>query len=204
MTGNPWIGLLNSSLAPTTSRLTQGAKPTVLITTNWGDKNLRHCLPDEVFEFVRDFVTDYNFIFRLHPNTIKGFAEDERSRFLQGLRRFGLDELGFSENKVLEDSLIPLPNCLSIVSAHLTWSSSVAIEAAIYGVKTIMLTPMIRNPGNMYYTALIESGDIVSCPPASLTQKILDQCIERRSLKPIDGQSQILRLNRLISQISNS
>ena len=84
----------------------------------------------------------FNWHLRLHPNQIEGFATHESARFW----RFYEERLtGLAQWKPATQN--PLPLALSQMDLHVTWSSSVCIEAAHFGLRTCLLDPRNRPGG---------------------------------------------------------
>ena len=93
---------------------------------------------------------------RLHPNQLYGFAHDEVSRF----ESYFDDTFGQSSVEWQSVSYLPLPMLLSHTDLHISWSSSVCIEAANFGLRSLIYSPDLL-PGSShprYYEDLVEDG----------------------------------------------
>lgn len=116
-------------------------RKTILVALSWGDYNIPNGFIAEGLEAViRKTSKVYRWLIRLHPNQLKGFATDESVRFFEYFNR-KLE--GHAEWKV--PTAYPLPVVLKNIDLHISWMSSVCIEAAQLGVKSALLNPRLRS-----------------------------------------------------------
>ena len=122
----------------------------VLVTLQWGmgvsgpdyysELKLEDAyLPKEVLEYMAGSGTQYNYIFRLHPAS-KQVSGEVQSIF-KCLHSFGL--VG-SMNELERVSEVPLYKQLEDTKLHITLYSSATIEAAYFGVPTVLLDPLLN------------------------------------------------------------
>lgn len=116
-------------------------KPTILVSFSWGVYNIPNgIMVDQLADVIRDTSTKFNWQLRLHPNQIIGFASNESSQFVTF---FNSRLKGHAEWEWATRS--PLPIALSASDLHVSWNSSVAIEAAQMGIKSALLDPDLRS-----------------------------------------------------------
>jgi hypothetical protein len=137
------------------------SRPTILVSLSWGCENLPNgIMHDSLKCIIRKTASLYRWLVRLHPNQINGFATHEgklfKSYFSENLEGFAEWELA---------TLTPLPVVLHYSDLHITWTSSVTIEAAQMGVHSALLSPLFHNPTySEYFRFYRDSGmiDLVS------------------------------------------
>ncbi|KGY11304.1 hypothetical protein NM22_15685 [Vibrio tubiashii] len=163
-TGNPWISRflkkeasdkLVTSLTNKYPLNLDSNKRTIVLSLSWGDVTIPNgFIHPELEQFMKRHKEDFNWIVRLHPNQIKGFASDEGVKFNKYWEKY------FSDFDVDWEyySSVPLPLILSIVDYHITWSSSVCIEAAKFDVKSLVMNPEFRSTKSDYYAELERQG----------------------------------------------
>lgn len=149
--GNRWIGrfmhprpgdALVSEVSAAFAREFQpvpGMK-TILVSLSAGDFNIPNkFVPLGLEAVIRETSRKYRWLIRLHPNQIKGFATHESRMFFKYY-----DEAlkGHAEWEVATRN--PLPLVLANVDLHVTWSSSVCIEAAQFGIRSALMNPRLR------------------------------------------------------------
>lgn len=119
-----------------------GAKPSILITLSWGNHDIPNgFLPEALCEVIRDTASQYSWKVRLHPNQLSGFATHEGGLF----REFFEKNLkGHVEWEGATRSALPV--VLRHTDVHISWNSSVSIEAAQMGVRTALLDPGLCDP----------------------------------------------------------
>lgn len=129
-------------------------RKTVLLSLSWGEVDIPNgFMVPAVEAAIRSTSSEYRWFIRLHPNQQKGFATDEGERFLSYFQE------RLSDHAYWEwPTKTPLPIVLSETDAHLTWWSSVSIEAAQMGVKTALLSPRMRGDKVDYYGQYRQSG----------------------------------------------
>lgn len=117
-----------------------GARKRILVSLSWGESNIPNGFICEGLEAViKKTAHQYAWLIRLHPNQVKGFAEHEASNFM---RYFNSVLKGSAEWELA--TKYPLPVVLQNVDLHISWWSSVCIEAAQFGVKSALLNPRLR------------------------------------------------------------
>ena len=166
--GNPWISrfLGNRPEDPVVAQLRRNAgnafprsgRHNVLVSLSWAEYNIANgIMTPELEAVIRGTQDRFAWHLRLHPNMIRGFATHEGERFWT----FFDERLkGLAEWKAATDH--PLPLVLSEMDLHVTWSSSVCIEAAHAGIRTCLLDPR-NKPGaerDDYYHYYIRTGAV--------------------------------------------
>lgn len=115
-------------------------KPYILISLSWGEDNtVKGEVPKLLEEVIRSTADRYNWLIRLHPNQIIGFATHEFNIFI---KQFDSRLSGFAEWEIATRS--PLPVVLGFTDLHISWMSSVALEAAQMGIKSALLNPRLN------------------------------------------------------------
>jgi hypothetical protein len=125
---------------------------TVLISLSWGRlESEGEFLPRGLMCIIKRKELNIRWLVRLHPNQVMGFSSREGRLF----REFFKKELvGFVEWELATEA--PLPLVLKNCTLHITWHSSVVLEAAMCGVKSAILDPLFRieskkNTGSIKY-----------------------------------------------------
>ncbi len=124
-------------------------KKTILVALSWGEFNIPNgYVPDGLEAVIRKTADRYHWLIRLHPNQIKGFATHEFAPFL---KYFNENLRGYAQWEV--PTRYPLPLVLQGVDLHVSWMSSECIEAAQMGIRSALLNPRLRDPGQIgdYY-----------------------------------------------------
>ena len=139
-----------------------GDKPKILVSMSWGASNIPNgFLVDALAQVIKDTADSYTWLLRLHPNQLIGFATDEGARFAH----YHATELG---GAAVWDwvSSAPLPFLLGAIDMHISWHSSVAIEAAQCGIKSALLDPDVRTLESKsdYFNAYRAGGRIDMIP----------------------------------------
>lgn len=167
ITGNRWLArfmnvdpqdAMAMSMMDRFATQDANSRPTVLLTLSWGETNIPNgFVAPELEAVIKSSATHIRWLIRLHPNQINGFATDEHSRFV---RYFDESLSGCAEWETA--TFNPLPVVLSKTDAHISWASSVAIEAAQMGVRTALLNPRLRDPKTWgdYYGHYRDAGYI--------------------------------------------
>ena len=143
--GNPWFlrfmfqkpsdQLVNDAL--NRDRIANN-KPTILISLQWGMDEFPDQVPNRVMvdaleKTILETADSYNWFIRLHQIQSTGKEKKMVHKYLE--RTFGhLDSVEWSKC-----SELPLPVLLKQVSLHITFYSSVVIEAGWMGVRTALL-----------------------------------------------------------------
>jgi hypothetical protein len=117
-------------------------KKTILVSLSWGDTNIENKFITAGLEkTIKSTSNRFRWILRLHPNQVKGFASDEGPKFIEYFNAH------LSEHATWEAATrAPLPAVLQSVDLHISWNSSVSIEASQIGIKTALLDPRLRDP----------------------------------------------------------
>lgn len=136
------------------------ARLEILVSLQWGlddpatapDQALfdNEFMPIELERVIRNTQADYDWVLRPHPAQYLNPVVFKRL-IAHVTRRFGAS-VRVSENE-------PLPFVLSSVDLHITYNSSVVIEAAYFGVPSALLDPQIN--GGLwagYYSSQISKG----------------------------------------------
>lgn len=121
--------------------------PCILVTLQWGMETLssgsRHdgVFPCGLREVIAETVGKYNWMVRLHPVQIHG---KESAKVLAYLKRnfHSLENVEWDKS-----SSSMLPALLSFSALHITFNSSVVIEAAVMGVKSAILDSEVKVGG---------------------------------------------------------
>lgn len=135
---------------PKSASNTMPLRVNVLVTLQWGmgvsgpdyysELKLEDAyLPLEVLEYMAGSGTQYNYIFRLHPASKQ--VNGEVQSIFKCLHSFGLVD---SMNELERVSEVPLYKQLEDTKLHVTLYSSATIEAAYFGVPTVLLDPLLN------------------------------------------------------------
>lgn len=119
----------------------------ILISLQWGLKDHGYScsknqfMPDCLEELIKKYQNCFNWLIRLHPVQTCGKEKILVNKYLQ-------DKFGASNNvEWVQATKTPLPILLNITDAHITFWSSVTVEAAWYGIQTALLDPEIAYSG---------------------------------------------------------
>jgi hypothetical protein len=117
-------------------------KPSLLVTLAWGVRNIPNgFMVDALRDVIRSTSQRYHWSVRLHPNAVNGFASHEGRRFPEFYRN---NLQGCVESEVASHT--PLPIILTHSDLHISWGSSVSIEAAQLGIRSVLLDPYFQSP----------------------------------------------------------
>ncbi|WP_418637372.1 hypothetical protein [Winogradskyella sp.] len=147
------------------------SKKNILVSLSWGCVGIENSIISEsLIKIIQQTKEKYNWLLRLHPNQLKGFATHESEIF------FKIYKDSLSKCSVWEfPTYNALPVVLSITDVHISWNTSVSIEAAQLGIKTCLLDPGLRN-GRIedYYTYYHHKGliDYIEDTELSISQWI--------------------------------
>jgi len=146
--------------------------PTILVSLQWGMHLYSHghitnrVMPSALEKVIKDTSGDIRWLLRLHP--IQLFGEEA------SICRSYLIAMFSSNDNVMWDqvSQMPLPIVLSLSDLHLTFHSSITIEATWMGLRSGLLNPEL-NPGGKvesYYTHERSLGmaEVVQLEPDSI------------------------------------
>lgn len=208
--GNPWISRFIAStpddliLAGLVSRagtaFARNGKKNVLVSLSWGDTDIPNGLmTQELATVIRETQAEFNWYLRLHPNQVKGFASHEAAWF----RKYYTEALnGYAEWQ--DATRNPLPLVLSRMDLHVTWNSSVCIEAAHFGVKSALLNPRMQEEGDKedYYQYYKREGvvDMVENSPSAIRAWLMTHCQDAK--RPEDYARYDGEFNRLLTLLS--
>lgn len=169
VTGNRWVARFMKSLPSdklvaqlservAASRAANDRRKTILVALSWGDYNIPNGFIIEGLEqVIRKTSQEFRWLIRLHPNQLKGFATEEGPRFF---RYFEERLKGHAEWE--SATRPPLPAVLKHVDLHISWMSSVCIEASQMGIRSALLNPRLRDPEQIgdYYEYYREVGTV--------------------------------------------
>lgn len=122
--GSQWTGISETLAAARELKERSKAKPVVVVTLQHGLAYEQQLRP--LFDLLRLASDQLTFWVRLHPCMME--RRDEISKFLEPGGEFELERA----------TDIPLPALLHYADAHMTHSSSAVIEAAQFGLRTIL------------------------------------------------------------------
>ena len=189
MVGNPWIERFrsrskNDSLVNSLKlkyKIAKNEKKNILVSLSWGVHGLENKFFHPSLErLIKDTSDTYNWKLRLHPNQMRGFASDEGREFI-GYYKKHFEGLNFEwENS----TAMPLPLLLSSIDCHITWVSSVCMEAAYFGIPSLVLCPKLQQGGEFesYYNYLVDLGYV---DKLSADYNTIKEWIERKSLSKL-------------------
>jgi len=208
-TGNPWLDrfrfpdsqdtLVQSFLHNEND--IDNHKKIILITLQWGDlisKFGKTGIPPELIQIIKDLSPEYSWWIRLHPLYLNSSKHNEITQNLA---------LEFSNNSNIcweKPTELPIPVVLSKSNLHITISSAVTKEAALFHVKTALLSPDI-NSLNKWFSYELSSGfaEIIDLKKDELKEWILNN-IDINSDKPITSNSnRSLMSNILFKKLNN-
>lgn len=158
--GSEWPGVGAAVRAAEELRRRSAARPVVLVTLQFGLDDREQLNP--LRELIAEAGKRFTFWVRLHPVMLP-----ERESVRAKLGRAGDFELDLPSD-------LPLPALISLIDAHVTHSSSTAIEAAQFGVPSVITTSY----GAELFDALLASGMAVrEDGPAPLVAAALDRLV---------------------------
>lgn len=163
--GNPWVDrfrrkadddlVYQEMLAR--YQLQKNGKPNVVVSLSWQVFDIPNGFIHPALErFILETLDTYNWRVRLHPNQLQGFASNEAPEFARYVER--TYPRGALEWEIT--SAMPLPLLLSRTDYHVTWNSSVCLEAAAFGIRSLLMDAKLL-PGNQweeYYKFLSDLG----------------------------------------------
>lgn len=166
--GNRWLSrfircapddtLVNSIITDNKEQLKAlSGKPTILVSLSWGCSDLPNgFMADGLRDAICETSSDFNWLLRLHPNQLIGFASGESVKF------FDFFEKHLSGHAAWQwASNAPLPVVLDAAGLHISWNSSVAIEASLMGIKSALLDPQLRSHGRSDYYANYQAAGFI-------------------------------------------
>lgn len=133
-------------------------KQTILVSLSAGDFNIPNgFVPPGLEAVIHRTSAEFNWVIRLHPNQLKGFATHESRLFF---RYFEKSLEGHARWEVV--TRYPLPLILRHIDLHVSWSSSVCIEAAQFGIRSALMNPRLRTKDDCdaYYDHYRRAGMI--------------------------------------------
>lgn len=121
-------------------------KPVILVTLSWGPLAHNGEIPPTILKTIYKTHSEYQWLIRLHPNQINGWSTNEYDKFLE----FHDKNLkGLVEWELATFS--PLPAVLAKTDLHVSWLSSVAIEASQLGIKSALLDPVLTENNSIQF-----------------------------------------------------
>src|SRR5690606_10406620 len=123
-------------------------RPCILVSLQWG---LTEPIVSALERVILDTINIYNWNLRLHPVQVRDAWKADKKQTMKYLT----DTFGDKKTqKWLKSSQIPLPIALQQSDLHITYSSTVVIEAAWMGVRSAILNQDICNGGksDSYYS----------------------------------------------------
>jgi hypothetical protein len=190
--GDPWMSVwqdrrswpaVAESVARSDALLERAAgRPVVLITLQWGLN------PGEQLEPMQRLIAAgqrrFAFWVRLHPAMLE--RREEVRALLGSVGRYELDE----------PTDLPLPAVLSRSALHVTHSSSTAVEAAQFGVRTVLTSEL----GGELYVRLADSGWVVTeTGDAARVLEALERLLAHG--RPFLAQPQQIRLEAALDEL---
>jgi hypothetical protein len=198
--GNPWISKFLNRKADDfvigyfdkllTNELSTKQRPRILVSLQWGLDN-PEVIPDQAL-FANEFVTHalesaifstldrYQWIVRPHPAQRKSVATFKRLQEYCA-RRF--------DGRVSISTDIPLPCVLSVSDLHITYNSSVVMEADTLGVPSAMLDPQLdEGMWSGYFQEQRKKGtaDLICCEAESIMEWINRRLSQYKPASRID------------------
>ena len=114
-------------------------RPIILVTLSWSQEGVANgIIADSIINIIQKTHSKYRWLLRLHSNQITGFASNEFKQFL-AIYKNELDT--FCEWEI--PTKTALPAVLLNTDLHITWHSSVVMEAAQYGIRSATLDPRL-------------------------------------------------------------
>lgn len=141
--------------------LESNQRRTVLLSLSWGEAEIPNGFIAEPLErAIRRTSDRLRWLIRLHPNQIIGFATDEGPRF-----KAYFDKALSGHAEWEWPTRAPLPIVLRKCDAHISWTSSVAIEASLAGIRTALLNPRLRTSMSNYFGYFRSAGTMDMVDP---------------------------------------
>jgi hypothetical protein len=197
--GNPWINkfLINRSgdkQIKNFKNIKSGEqftdnRPRILVSLQWGLDNPvitpnqslfdNEFMPTELKKAIKNTQGKYDWIMRPHP--------------VQLMSPDGFDKLrlfvksNFSSNVLLSEN-DPLPHALANIDLHITYNSSVVIEAGYFGIPSAILDPQISSGlWTGYYSSQIIKGiaKLIPCEAFAIEEWIQSCCFNDSQRKNI-------------------
>ncbi|MCP1715121.1 hypothetical protein J2T58_000969 [Methanocalculus alkaliphilus] len=151
--GNPWFlrfmianqnDILVQDIIPASESWDE-VRPSILVSLQWGLMDIYEDVPNGVMiesleNVILETYDQYNWVLRLHPVQLRDENELELAKSYL-ISTFGAE----ITNKWINDSFLPLPLVLRKVDLHITYDSSIVIEAAWGGIRSGILNPRIKD-----------------------------------------------------------
>ncbi|MEX0142998.1 hypothetical protein D3C87_552650 [compost metagenome] len=168
-------------------RTVRDERKTVMMSLSWGCTNIPNgFIGEELEQVIRKTASTYRWLLRLHPNQIQGFATHEGPNFI---KYFDQSLRGYAEWELATRA--PLPVVLRDIDLHVSWNSSVCIEAAQVGIKSALLDPNLRADESKgdYYSYYKKAGlvELISESEASLTAWLAHNIDSKRPAESFDA-----------------
>jgi hypothetical protein len=186
--GNPWIArfqeaapedeVVKTALAGLPGL--SGERPRILVSLQWGlrelyyrDGSFNGLMVDALEKAILATANRYEWLLRLHPVQLRGDGAASVEAYLE--RTFG----GLPGVEWQRVSAVALPALLGSVTAHVTDSSSVVVEAARFGVPSAMLNPVLAPGGAFEHLCSAERAaglaEVIEQRPAAIVGWIENQ-----------------------------
>ena len=200
--GNPWFlrffqddpndNLVSEAIAQ--RKKLRGARPTILVSLQWGmlqqEVSSNGILVDALEKVIIETIDQYNWILRLHPVQLRSEERKTVLKYLTGT--FGAEKA----QEWLESSQDALPLVLHQADLHITYNSTVVIEAAWMGVRSALLDQKICNGDDKenYYAHERSIGMVEVLPqdPTIIKQWITNTLEKGRAKPTLQDSSQAI------------
>jgi hypothetical protein len=208
--GNPWFLrfahvqpddlLVNEALA--NCDMIVDNRPCILVSLRWGFSSDRMC-NDVIVKALEEVILDtaelYNWIIRLHPITLRVGHKREKVLYYLNIT-FGAEKT----KQWLMISEIPLPVVLSKADLHITYESSIVIEASWLGVRSGVLSERFGPDGECQtlfsYERSAGMADNLPQNPEVIKQWIIDTLAKSRGKSTLNDTRQ--NLDSFIDEIA--
>lgn len=111
----------------------------ILLTLTWGNPDYRF-IPSNVIRAINKSPNYYVWVIKLHPVVLKN--KEYYIEFVEFLKNNSLEKI-FLINDIQLFAFTPLPILLEIADLHITIESSCVIEAAQFGIKSLILNEKV-------------------------------------------------------------
>jgi hypothetical protein len=215
--GNPWflrfikndpdVQLVKEAIL--TSGIQPHSKPTILISLQWGLKDHFQDVPNGIMVkalelVILDAFNTYNWMLRLHPVQLRDKNEMELARSYL-ISTFGAE----ITNIWINDSFLPLPLTLRKADLHITYASTIVIEAAWGGIRSGILNTRIMDTdvfGSYYvYERSLGIAEVLPHDPEIIKQWIEDTLAKGRAEPTMDttGKELDAFVNEIVERCKN-
>ena len=200
--GNPWFLRFlqddpNDHLvyeAVTQWKTHNDARPSILVSLQWGmlrpEISSNGIIVDALEKVILETTNKYNWILRIHPVQLR--SEERRTVLKYLAETFGPEKA----QGWLKSSQDPLPIVLHQADLHITYNSTIVIEAGWMGVRSVLLDQKIYNGGDSesYYTHERSIGMAKALPlnPDIIKNWIADILVKDRAEPTLKDTSLVL------------